>query len=506
MKKYLPLFFLLIHPYLFSQPQFLDTTFGNGGKIITDFSTIYNNDDYGYAVKQQVDGKLIVAGSTYGGFAIVRYNNTGDLDTAFGSGGKVITPIGGLGATAFSIAIQTDGKIMAAGNNNNASSDFALVRYNNNGTLDSSFGSGGKVTTPIGNDNDYIMSIAIQADGKIVAAGSSNSGSNYYANYDFALARYNMDGTLDLTFGVNGKSIIDFGADNDCGNSVLIQADKKIIVVGSSQNDIALARYNVNGTLDATFGNSGKVRTHYQGSADWARSAELQTDGKILVAGMALSSYWDYLLMRYDTNGTLDNTFGDSGKVVTDFMGYNDEGHSVVIQNDGKIIVAGKSNDTSNIEFSLARYNYDGTLDSTFGYGGKITTSIDSWDYDVSANSIIIQDDGKIVLGGWRNLGGVDFCMVRYNINTSVGIKERSKNSDVSIYPNPSSGIFIVQMDNCHLGTKVAVRDILGNYLFEKNCRSESSQEINLSFQPRGIYFLEVISSGEKVVKKIVLE
>ena len=223
----------------------------------------------------------------------------GDLDTTFGTGGKVTTDFGG-SPVGFSVAIQSDGKIVVAGYSNvGGTFGFALARYNTNGSLDATFGTGGKVTTNYGGD-DRGYSLAIQSDGKIVVAGYSNAG----GTFDFALARYNTNGSLDTSFSAGGKVTTDFGGSDDLGRSVALQGDGKIVVAGDSNVgstfDFALARYNTNGSLDTSFGAGGKVTTDFGGSGDGGRSVALQGDGKIVVAGnAAVGGTADFALARY---------------------------------------------------------------------------------------------------------------------------------------------------------------------------------------------------------------
>jgi uncharacterized delta-60 repeat protein len=208
-----------------------------------------SSDDRAYSVAIQSDGKIVVAGFERNGisnfdFALVRYNTDGSLDTNFDSDGKVTTAIGSGTDSAYSVAIQSDGKIVVAGYSDNGSNDdFALVRYNTDGSLDTNFDSDGKVTTEVGSSDDYAESVAIQSDGKIVAAGYSSNG----GNNDFALVRYNTDGSLDTSFDSDGKVTTAIGSASDFARSVAIQSDGKIVVAGYSDNgsnaDFALVRY-----------------------------------------------------------------------------------------------------------------------------------------------------------------------------------------------------------------------------------------------------------------------
>ena len=298
-------------------------------------------------------------------FALARYNTDGTLDATFGSGGKVTTyttayyfSIG----SAKAVAIQSDGKIVVAGYIYNSPQhvssnqhDFALVRYNTDGTLDATFGSGGIVVTALrpgkdNNDMDYAHAVAIQADGKIVAAGSTGPHPN--GSYDpkavttdnFALVRYNTNGTLDTSFGAGGIVTADIGTNNDKAYAVAIQSDGKIVAAGYAYSSVsnanfALARFNTNGTLDANFGTAGKVTTDIGTGESYAYGVAIQSDGKIVAAGVKNGYY--FALVRYNTNGTLDTTFGTGGMVTT--TNY-DKAYAVAIQSDGKIVAAGYCN------------------------------------------------------------------------------------------------------------------------------------------------------------------
>ena len=277
------------------------------------------------------------------------------------------------------------------------------------GELDPSFGSGGKVTTNFFNDTEEARDVAVQPDGKIVVVGPAfNPGGG--TGFDFLLIRYNPDGSLDTTFGSGGKVITDFFGNFDSAEAVVIQNDGKIVVAGEGSDDIALVRYNPNGTLDSTFGSGGKVTTDFFGSFDQARDLAIQSDGRLVVTGTAdgPTHLGDFVLVRYNADGTLDLTFGSGGKVLTDFAGLHDEPNALVIQTDGRIVVVGLSNIGGKAVFALARYNTDGGLDPAFGVGGKTTTdSLSGNAFDVA-----LQGNGKIVVAG---AVGSDFALARYD-------------------------------------------------------------------------------------------
>ena len=398
----------------------LDTSFDSDGKVVTDFSS---GTDYAHAVALQRDGKIVAAGKSGNDFALARYNADGTLDTTFDSDGKVTTSVSSGGDIANSVAVQPNGRIVAAGISNG---EFAVVRYNRDGSLDTSFDGDGKVTTAIGS-GATIWEIALQRDGKIVAAGEGGS--------NFALARYNRDGTLDTTFGTGGKVSAGFGSGSG-GQAVLLQPDGKIVVAGKSRQDgydnFAVARYNRNGTLDTTFSDDGKVITPLSQRGDTARAVSLQPDGKIVAGGVAGGNF--FALARYNRDGTPDGDFGTgTGKVSTDLSTAADHAYGVVVQPDGKIVAAGDS--TSGSDFAVVRYNANGTLDTTFGTGGKVTTSLGLIS---GARAMALQPDGKIVLAGSASDGtNSDFALVRYNHN---GTLDRSFSGDGKVTTPVGSG------------------------------------------------------------------
>jgi len=391
----------------------LDLTFDNDGKVTTDFS---GGIDLGRSVAIQQDRKIIVVGrmtnSGNADFAVARYNVDGSLDLGFGIGGKVNTDFDLGDDEAFAVVLQFDGKIVVAGSSfsNSGTYDFALARYNFDGALDLSFGNGGKVVTDFAGDSDEARAVAIQSDGKIVAAGNMF---NSTTATDFAVARYNPDGSLDTSFGLNGKVNTDFfSSDEDEAFAVVIRSDEKIILAGKRFNgddtDFAIARYNPDGSLDNSFSNDGQVITDINGHDDEALGVALQTDGKIVVVGGNDSTgnrLYDFVIARYTDDGHLDNSFSFDGIVTTDFATDFDEAAAVTIQLDGKIIAAGVSNVGTVGNFALARYEADGTLDGSFG---RIVTDFGGSD---AALGVALQADGKIVAAGYM-FG--EFAIARY--------------------------------------------------------------------------------------------
>jgi uncharacterized delta-60 repeat protein len=348
-------------------PGDLDVSFGDTGKVTTAIGTV---NDEARSVAIQSDGKILVAGNSniasLNNFAVVRYDYDGSLDTSFNGTGKVTTKIGsGQHDAAESVAVQSDGMILVAGYTNNGTYGvFAVARYNANGNLDATFNGTGKVTTAIGGYASGGFSVAIQSDGRILVAGHSYNG----ADDDFALVRYNPNGSLDATFNGTGKVTTDISGNQDEGEDVAIQNDGKILVTGGAGNgtsrDFALVRYNADGSLDTTFNGTGKVITDIGGYYDGGESVAIQNDGKILVAGYSYNNppnpSNNFALARYNADGTLDTTFHGTGSVTTHIGSFRDEGRSVAIQGDGRILVAGSSQyNAGSYNFAVVRYEGD---------------------------------------------------------------------------------------------------------------------------------------------------
>jgi uncharacterized delta-60 repeat protein len=331
---------------------------------------------------------------------------------------------GGSFEAANALAVQSDGKIVAAGfSTTTPIPDFGLARYDPKGDLDRGFGVHGKVLTDFKGSGsvDVASAVAIQSDGKIVAAGYSDAS----GSPDFALARYNANGTLDTTFNSSGKVLTDLSGSGsgDFASAVAIQSDGKIVAAGYSDAsgtpyDFALVRYNPNGTLDTTFYTTGRELADLSGSGsyDQAHALGIQSDGKIVAVGLSMASgNSDFAIARYNPNGTLDTTFNTTGKVLTDLSGAGsqDEASAVAIQSDGKIVAAGDSTvGGGNPDFALARYKADGTLDRAFNSTGRVLTDFGGFDV---AYAVVIQSARRIVAGGFSDVSGSsDFALAGY--------------------------------------------------------------------------------------------
>ncbi|WP_329391427.1 calcium-binding protein (plasmid) [Streptomyces sp. NBC_01351] len=386
-------------------------------------TTDFGGFDLANAVAVQADGKLVVAGhrglDETTDFALARYNHDGSPDATFDGDGKVTTDFSGGGDNAISVAVQADGKIITAGFSftNNLADDTQLARYNADGSLDTSFGTGGKVTTDLGG-HDGAHKVLVQDDGKILTIGFGDEGSDA----EFMLARFETDGRLDTSFDGDGKATTAFGGFGLADGGAL-QADGKILAAGyttagvGGSDDFAVARYNRDGSPDVTFDGDGKATTDF-GSDERPNGLAVQADGKIVVGGSRFTDTadgTDFALARYTTGGGLDATFDGDGKVTTDFGDGDGDGAQggVAVQADGKILAAGFTRAGGSLDFALVRYTTNGGMDTSFGTGGKAVADFGT---RAAATQMAVQDDGRIVVVGYTFAAdGSDFALARFH-------------------------------------------------------------------------------------------
>ncbi|MGW4245221.1 hypothetical protein [Nocardia sp. NPDC004722] len=331
--------------------------------------------------------------------------SAGVLDSGFGTGGKVTSDLGSAADRANAVVVQPDGKIVVAGSTQDPAQgdNFAVVRYNPDGKLDNDFGTGGKAITDFGGKSDVAAAVAIQSDGKLVVVGTSHGTTT---GDNIAVARYGSDGKPDAGFGTGGQVSTDLGTAADHGNAVAVQSDGKILVAGSTMDptqgdNFVVVRYAPDGKLDSAFGNGGKVSTDFGGKSDVAKSIVVQPDGKIVVAGTSHGTTTgdNIALARYGSDGKPDTGFGTGGQVSTDLGTAADHGNAVAVQSDGKIVVAGSTKDpVQGDNFLVVRYLPDGKADTAFGSNGSVTADFGGKS-DVAAD-VALATDGKIVVVG----------------------------------------------------------------------------------------------------------
>ncbi|MFI8913205.1 calcium-binding protein [Streptomyces sp. NPDC053513] len=393
-------------------PGDLDPAFGSDGRVTTPITGSAEGND----VARQADGKLVVVGMSEAGFALARYGTNGALDPTFNGDGIVTSDFGAGFHSANAVAIQpSDGKIVVAGTTEVVAEEgggccfFSVARYNTDGSLDTGFGNGGLVRVDEFGGSADGADVAVQPDGRIVAAGKGADGG-------FALVRLTTGGNLDPTLGGDGAVVAGFTptSPQDAGGiarSMALQPDGKIVsvgYVGSTAFDIGVVRYNPNGTLDTTFSGDGMVTADF-GGTEFGSAAAVQSDGKILAAGAGGAGY---ALLRYNADGSPDTTFSGDGRTSVAFPGDGGFANAMALQQDGKIVLAGQADDPDSSEandFGLVRFQPNGTVDTGFGGDGFVVTGFNDFD---EARGVLVQPDGKIVAAGYG--AGHQFALARY--------------------------------------------------------------------------------------------
>ena len=427
----------------------LDSSFDQDGWVVTDRT---EGAEEGRSIRSLPENELIVAGRSGDDLILVRYDDAGAPVAAFGDQGVVITDVAGAEDRATAMAVLETGSLVVAGTaDGGLGSDFAVFRYNGDGSPDGSFGGTGYVTTDLGAPTDQLTAVAVDGAGRTIATGYSHTGSGW----DVTLARYDQSGQLDSSFGIGGTVTTDLSRRQDRAFGVAVGADT-IVVAGEVDygfdSEFVVARYRFDGTLDPTFGGGdGQVRTNVaSGGRDSARSVAIQSNGMIVVAGHSGSS--EFAVVRYQASGDLDPLFGNGGIVRTD-VGPGARVGAIAVQPNGNILVAGDAlppptdpgplpeffaapaatvpaaattttstasasaaaaQPATGRDFVVVRHlGATGTRDAGFGSGGLVRSDLDGGD-DV-ARALALQPDGGIVVAGRGTRDGVGgTAMIRY--------------------------------------------------------------------------------------------
>lgn len=394
---------------MFAQPGSIDPTFGVGGIVTTDVSSGGDVARDGLILS---DGRIIICGATnsFGSFLMIRYHNDGSVDSSFGNHGIVTTIMGGTGAEATGMVRQSDGKLVLAGSFASGGSSFsAVARYDSNGVLDGSFGTNGKAVHDIGIGGD-VKDVLLQPDGKIIAAGTFRSGSTLF----MGLRRYKTNGTLDSTFGFNGTVTRGPGVENRCFG-IALQSDGKIVGAGITDQgagyNFLVFRFKPSGSPDSTFGTVGRVITSVSVFPSFGADVAVLPDSQIVVAGYAGAAAnltHKYAVVRYNPLGTPDSTFGTAGIALTPEIGITTGFaflNRMLMLNSGKILLTGQgTNLGTSDDFAVARMKANGAIDSTFGTNGIVYTNITSNGRDIPYR-LLHQPDGNIIAIGQGGTG-----------------------------------------------------------------------------------------------------
>lgn len=491
----------------FSQPGSLDSSFGlNGvGSYCLPIGTGVNVTDGSF----QSNGKIIQLFFDYTNpINLIRWNENGTIDTSFGPNGIVtygnIVPFVNGGYYTFKMAVQSDDKIIIMGlqQNNTFNNGYWVARLLPDGALDTTFNGTGYKDVTFGSIQDRATCVALQADGKILLGGTSGNTAQF-----FSVARLNSDGSYDTSFDGDGKVQIPFSGSESFVESMAVQDDGKIILGGytvGGAKDFALARINSNGSLDTTFGVNGKVVTDLLVSySTIIRDILIEPNGKIIVAGI-YSFEFDgrFCMVRYNANGSIDTSFGSNGLTV-DTNYYASYYFNIARQIDGKIITAGNVFYPS---FIISRYNTNGTIDTSFGLDGYVNAIPD---IGAGASNILIQPDNKIVAVGdtvtYDNEGNSQQCLAIVRLNPGTLSVEEFEEEEVVVYPNPSSnGIFFFTNHEGKYSSVSAVNS-LGQVVVKPFDCAQGDNRVDLSGLFAGVYLLVFEGDGIRKTVRVVL-
>ena len=523
------LVFSLISLYSFAQTWGLDQDFNTSGFNATNL--IVNGDDNAECLAIQNDGKILIAGS---GLRLVRYNTNGSLDTSFNSVGYS-APFGNNTSLNFinQIIVKPDNKIVVIGNLYTNKYFLYLAQYNSNGSLDVSFGSGGRRIIDLGTGifGYSVENALFTSQGELLISGNSFNAQDG----DFSIIRCTSSGDLDTTFGTNGIITID-GMGNDLNGKIAVRTDGKILLSGNSninpaigtQRQHAIFLFNSNGSLDTTFGTNGKIFTNLNANnSQIISSLNLVENDKIIIAGQlynSLTNQLDFFIAKYNSAGILDTSFGIDGKSSLNFDEFfqsqksDDFIESLSIQVDGKIVVAGYSRENllgSNNQFALARLNPEGTVDSTFGQNGKIVMPISGFSdviYDVKT-----QNDGKIIVAGMSKINATDrsYIVARYTPDSTLSTIQNyyTVTKDLEIFPNPVRDKLNIVSTKLHFlneNTTFSIYALDGRMMkeitFNKLQLSNNEIAIDINDLPSGFYFISLSDGTTQLNKKFIKE
>ncbi len=449
MKKFttflFPIFAAVAAP-LVAQDGALDATFATAGVASFQFSGFSSD---GYAIGRQTDGKIVVAGVSQGGgtnIAVARYNTNGTPDATFGTAGLIAHPWGS-STNVTCLTIQSDGKILIGGASAAGTVTGAMIaRLAANGSLDATFGTNG--IAEFTDQFSQVVDLRVTAGGKIVGLGKANDASPKAV---FGVFRRTANGSKDATFGTNGYFFADMG-NNVTPTKMALQADGKILMTGTTYNatskyDMVLGRVTTAGAFDATFGTAGKTISSFAGGSIYEQGNDIvvQSDGKIVVAGRngnVGGGNNAFMICRYTAAGVLDNTYGTGGFSTLSNANL-DEFKAAAIMGDGRVIAVGSTRSTATGQvqkLAISRWTTAGKLDNTFGTNG---TSYSIVATGASCEDVVLQPDGKIIVGGWSKGSNSlhSFLLARFNNTGTSGVQVLDAQAfGASVFPNPVSG------------------------------------------------------------------
>lgn len=477
------IFIIVFFWVLLIKAQTLDPTFGSNGRVIMPAETTFENF---WAMGLQKDGRLITVGSSNKKYLIKRYLTNGDIDKSFGVDGKITGSFSDSISIFYLLVIQDDDKIVVCQKNTfyGGSTHFTLARFHSNGNLDLTFGTLGTAITSFDTENHEINGITLQNDGKILLAGYKGNGTNR----DMALSRFTKNGILDNSFGSNGKIVFSFCPSSDWATGMKVMSNGQILVTGgaifNSRSDVVLLRLDQDGSLDSSFGKNGITSANI-GIDDEGTSIIVQDDNKIVVGGWAQFPHQDktngndlyapdFSIIRFNVDGSLDSSFAGDG-ISCPYNYFKETGylHSIFMQKDGKIVAGGTYMDGSDYDspaLQIIRFNKDGSIDETFGSKGFFKMD------PIGFYSIVKQVDGKLIVGGnysdYRGKRNYDGLLRIFVDGLSTSIFSPLTSNEIRIFPNPTRGNITINIEGD------------GNYtfdLFDLNGKLVKTSELKAS-------------------------
>ncbi|MBP7400651.1 MAG: T9SS type A sorting domain-containing protein [Chitinophagales bacterium] len=507
--------FLLLQSFIsYSQTSgVLDITFGDTGTFTTAFGPQY---DVPQGLIIQPDGKIVVSGTagtidgTVTNLVLIRLNPDGTYDTSFGEDGIASVDLGisQFVEQSIPLAIQDDGKLVTVLHKKNGDYyDYAAIRFNTDGTLDTSFDGDGIAEQDVFYQNDFPTAVAIQSNGKILVYGTGTSGSFY----KIGLVRFNSDGSLDESFSIDGQFIYDFGYGDNSSSDVHVLPDGKIMLAGyaamdGTSRDVFAIKLNEDGSFDTSFGEDGIAVFAISVYFDFCGSSFIKEDGKILFCGSITPGSGDYdpFALQINADGTMDTSFGTDGITVIDLGDRPDYGRFITEQSDGKILITGYNDQFDTIKCVVIRLNEDGSLDNTFGTEGKTIFSTGNPDY--RGEAMAIQNDGKILVTGWNRAGTIgggglsfEWSVSRFTTSTPVAIQSINELS-ITLYPNPVSDNLIIQVPDVNTKYTLQIVNSNGELISEQIINHTSYKTISVQHLPSGFYFLQLKNENENYV------
>lgn len=437
---------ILIPNILFAQVVELDKTFGNNGHTITSFEAYSAEAN---SIELQSDGKILLAGfgeiDTDNDIVVVRYLPNGELDTSFALDGRFILNISDARDRCHGIAVDSKDNIFLTGYT--VGEDFLfkafVIKLNLNGVIDSTFAKNGVWISKLENSFEDFRAILLQADEKILITGKTE----IIGEPAVSIVRLNADGTLDTEFGENGRANVAVPSTSNFNPKFAkLNTNEEIITGGfllDGSTDIILVKFGSNGDIDPTFGNDGILidDTNYN---EYANSMAIQKDNKILVCSSVDNGQnRDFGLVRYNQDGLLDTDFGTNGRIFTDFFQITNSAHSISLQEDGKIILGGFVVSSPNANYAIARYDTIGNLDKSFGGNGKIVTDLGLSDYIFVTK--IMPNNNLLCAGNSITADNISsFSIARYLLETTTNSLDIALANQLTVFPNPSNGNFVL--------------------------------------------------------------